>query len=361
MAAPYASAAAAVLAAHDLDLLPIEIRDLLERSAVDLGAAGRDDHFGAGLIDPGAALTLSVPLPSPPALDPVLVAPAPAPSVTQPPAPAPVASQPIASQPIAPAPETTGYWVVAANGRVHPFGSAPALGDASRLPLTAAVVAAAVTPTGRGYWLTTADGAVFAFGDASLHGSTQALRLNAPIVGIAATGSGRGYWLLGRDGGIFSFGDASFYGSTGGMTLNQPVVDMAATPSGRGYWLVATDGGVFSFGDARFHGSTGAIRLNRPVVSLTPSTDGGYWMVATDGGIFAFDVPYHGSLPGLAQAGLPNGHRIQATPGGTGYYILGANGRVFPFGAARHYGSPLPHPVADLILSPSASTRASSS
>jgi hypothetical protein len=127
---------------------------------------------------------------------------------------------------------------------------------------------------------------------------------------------------------------------------------VAATPSGHGYWLVATDGGVFSFGDARFHGSTGAIRLNRPAVSMTSSTDGGYWMVAADGGIFAFGVPYHGSLPGLAQAGLPDGHRIRAIPGGTGYYILGTNGRVFAFGAAPDYGSPLPQPAADLILSP---------
>ena len=334
-AAPYASAAAALLAADQLDLSPTVVRDLLERSARDLGAPGRDDHFGAGLIDPAAALTIAFPVPLPP---PPVVA-----------APSPVAP---ASEPTALPRETKGYWVVAANGRVQPFGAAPLLGNASRLPLAASVVAAAVTPTGQGYWLTAADGAVFAFGDAAFHGSTQALRLNAPIVGIAATASGRGYWLLGRDGGIFSFGDASFYGSTGGMTLNQPVVDMAATPSRRGYWLVATDGGVFSFGDARFHGSTGAIRLNRPVVSLTPSADGGYWMVAADGGIFAFDVPFHGSLPGLPESGLPDGHRIRATPGGTGYYILGSNGRVFPFGAARDYGSPVPQPAADLILSP---------
>ena len=176
--------------------------------------------------------------------------------------------------------------------------------------------------------------------------------LGAPIVGIAATASGGGYWLLGRDGGIFSFGDASFFGSTGGMTLNQPVVDMAPTASGRGYWLVAADGGVFSFGDARFHGSTGAIRLNRPVVSLTPAPDGGYWMVASDGGIFAFSVPFHGSLPSLARSGLPDGHRIRATTGGAGYYILGANGQVFPFGAATDHGSPAPQPAADLILAP---------
>jgi hypothetical protein len=212
-------------------------------------------------------------------------------------------------------------------------------------------VAAAATRTGQGYWLAP-DGAVYAFGDATFHGSAQTVRLNAPIVGMAATPTGKGYWLLGRDGGIFSFGDASFSGSTGGITLNQPVVDMAPTPTGRGYWLVASDGGVFAFGDARFHGSTGAIRLNRPVVSLTPSTDGGYWMVASDGGIFAFDVPFHGSLPGLATAGLPDGHRIRATPGGTGYYILGANGHVFPFGAAADHGSPAALPAVDLILAP---------
>jgi hypothetical protein len=250
---------------------------------------------------------------------------------------------------VAPRPEppaaprgANGYWVVAADGRVQTFGAAPTLGDASRLTLAAPVVAAAATPSGQGYWLAAADGAVFAFGDATFHGSAQTVRLNAPIVGMAATPTGKGYWLLGRDGGIFSFGDASFSGSTGGITLNQPVVDMAPTPTGRGYWLVASDGGVFAFGDARFHGSTGAIRLNRPVVSLTPSTDGGYWMVASDGGIFAFDVPFHGSLPGLATAGLPDGHRIRATPGGTGYYILGANGHVFPFGAAADHGSPAP-------------------
>ena len=342
MAAPYASAAAALIAAQHPDLSAGAIRDLLERSALDLGVVGRDDEFGAGIIDPAAALTLAVtvpitdPAPVEPVLDPITD-------------PAPV--EPVAD-PTTPMPETTGYWVVAANGRVEPFGAAPALGDASRFALAAPVVAAAVTPSGQGYWLTAEDGAVFAFGDAAFHGSAQGLVLNAPIVGIAPTASGGGYWLLSGDGGIFSYGDASFYGSTGGLILNQPVVDMAATPSGRGYWLVATDGGVFSFGDARFHGSTGAIQLNRPIVSLTPAPDGGYWMVAADGGIFAFDVPFHGSLPGLAQDGLSDGHRIRATAGGTGYYILGADGSVFPFGAALDYGSPVPHAAADLILSP---------
>jgi hypothetical protein len=127
---------------------------------------------------------------------------------------------------------------------------------------------------------------------------------------------------------------------------------MAVTPSGRGYWFVAADGGVFAFGDAGFHGSTGGLTLNQPVVSLTPSADGGYWLVAGDGGIFAFDTPFHGSLPGLAQPHLPAGRRIRVTAAGAGYYILGANGQTFPFGAAADHGSTTDLPAVDLILVP---------
>jgi hypothetical protein len=75
-------------------------------------------------------------------------------------------------------------------------------------------------------------------------------------------------------------------------------------------------------------------------------------MIASDGGVFAFDVPFHGSLPGVAPAGLPEGRRIRATAGGAGYYILGANGRVFAFGGAADRGSPATLPAVDLILAP---------
>jgi type VII secretion-associated serine protease mycosin len=324
MATPYVSAAAALVAARHPHLSPTQIRDLLERSADDLGDPGRDDYFGAGLVDPAGALSLAGPL---------------SPSNPVPSAP-PVSTPPVPSVPPSPEPSApSGYWVVGAGGQVQAFGSAPALGDASRLALSAATVAGAATPSGKGYWLVTADGDVFAFGDAAFHGSARHLHLNAPIVGMAATASGAGYWLLGRDGGVFAFGDAPFYGSTGNIRLNRPVVDIAATPSGRGYWFVAADGGVFSFGDAAFHGSTGGIRLNQSVVSLTPSTKGGYWLVAADGGIFAFDVPFHGSLPGLARASLPEGRRIRGTGAGAGYYILGSDGQVFPFGTATAHGS----------------------
>jgi type VII secretion-associated serine protease mycosin len=341
MATPYVSAAAALLAARHPGLSSGQVRDLLERSAHDLGAPGRDDTFGAGLVDPAKALSLAEPppvSPPPPEAAPPPVSPDPAPVSPRPEPPA--------------SPSPNGYWVVAADGQVQAFGSAPDLGDASHRPVGAPIVAAAATSSGRGYWLAASDGAVLPFGDAISYGSAQHLHLNAPIVGMAPSASGNGYWLLGQDGGVFSFGDAGFYGSTGNIKLNQPVVDIAATPSGRGYWFVATDGGVFSFGDARFYGSTGGMTLNQPVVSLTPSVHGGYWLVAADGGIFAFDTPFHGSLPGLARPQLPHGRRIRATAAGAGYYILGSNGQTFPFGAAADHGSTTHLPAVDLILAP---------
>jgi hypothetical protein len=53
---------------------------------------------------------------------------------------------------------------------------------------------------------------------------------------------------------------------------------------------VAADGGIFSFGDATFYGSTGGTPLNRPIVGMTavPSGGVGYWLVAADGGVFPF-------------------------------------------------------------------------
>jgi hypothetical protein len=188
-----------------------------------------------------------------------------------------------------------GYSTVTGLGAVNNRGDAPALGDASSVPLSWLVVGGARSPGG--YWLVAADGGVFTYGSAQFHGSTGGIRLNQPVVGMAATPSGRGYWLVASDGGVFSFGDAGFYGSTGAVHLNQPVVGMAATPSGKGYWLVASDGGIFTFGDARFLGSEGGVALATPVVG------------------------------------------VAAAPGAPGYWLTSADGSVFPFGSARSFGA----------------------
>jgi hypothetical protein len=233
----------------------------------------------------------------------------------------------------------SGYWLVARDGGIFPFGRAGGYGSTGNVRLNQPIVGMASTPSGHGYWLVAADGGIFPFGDAGGYGSTGNVRLNQPIVGMAATPSGHGYWLVASDGGIFPFGDAGGYGSTGNIHLNKPVVGMASTPSGHGYWLVASDGGIFPFGDAGGHGSTGNVRLNQPIVGMaaTPS-GGGYWLVASDGGIFPF-----GNAGGYGSTGSTRLNQpivgMSATQDGRGYWLVAADGGIFTFGNAAYLGS----------------------
>ncbi|HET9050164.1 MAG TPA: hypothetical protein VFO60_00580, partial [Candidatus Dormibacteraeota bacterium] len=82
----------------------------------------------------------------------------------------------------------------------------------------------AATRSGRGYWLVASDGGIFPFGDAVGHGSTGASALVSPVVGMAATADGGGYWLTTAAGDVFPFGDAQNQGNTTSFTLNRPIV-----------------------------------------------------------------------------------------------------------------------------------------
>jgi serine protease len=59
MACPHAAGVAALLRAVDPDLTPAEIEGILFSTAQDLGAPGRDDAFGHGLLDAFEALSLA--------------------------------------------------------------------------------------------------------------------------------------------------------------------------------------------------------------------------------------------------------------------------------------------------------------
>ncbi len=273
MASPFVAAAAGLLKAVDPDLTHHEVRTLLVDSAEDLGVTGRDDLFGAGLVDPARAIDLL--------------------------------NDDGGSTIVDSGDTVAGYSIVTSNGRVFTQGQTEAYGSLEDLTLAQPVVTGAITPTEQGYWMAAGDGGIFAFGDAGFYGSTGGMQLNQPIVGMAATPTGNGYWLVASDGGIFAFGDAAFHGSTGNIALNQPIVGMAATPTGNGYWLVASDGGIFAFGDAAFYGSTGNIALDQPVVGMASTPQGGgYWMFGADGGMFSFGTAnYLGSAAGQLQPG----------------------------------------------------------
>ncbi len=240
---------------------------------------------------------------------------------------------------VAPDKCSTGYWEVAADGGIFPFGGAQFYGSMGGKTLKAPVVGIAATPDGKGYWEVAADGGIFAFGDAGFYGSMGGKTLKAPVVGIAATPDGKGYWEVAADGGIFAFGDAGFYGSMGGKPLNKPVVGITSTPDGGGYWEVAADGGIFAFGDAGFYGSMGGKPLNKPVVGITSTPDGGgYWEVASDGGIFAFgDAGFYGSM-GAKPLNAPI-VGIASTSDGFGYWEVASDGGIFAYLDAHFYGS----------------------
>ena len=224
-------------------------------------------------------------------------------------------------------------------GRRHDVRGRRLLRRHHRLPLAKPIVGSAADPNG-GYWLVASDGGIFAFGSAPFWGSAGGLPLNKPIVGMAATPDGGGYWLVASDGGIFAYGDAQFYGSTGSLHLNKPIVGMAATPDGGGYWLVASDGGIFAYGDAQFYGSTGSIHLNKPIVGMAATSDGaGYWLVASDGGIFTYGDAHVLRLDRAAWRSTSPSSAWRPRPTGAATGSSPRTPAIFTYGDAQFSGS----------------------
>ena len=253
-----------------------------------------------------------------------------------------------AVQAISGAPNGRGYWVTDAYGAVSACGDSGDYGGLGAVHLNQPVLDMAATPDGQGYWLVAYDGGVFTFGDARpepQNGAPNApvslggQKLAAPIWAMAPTRSGHGYLLVGTDGGVFTFGDARFYGSAAAFRPSTPVVAIAMTPDGGGYRVATANGTVFAFGDAQ--GAHAGIQTlgSAPIVAMAsdPGTSQGYWLVDANGSVYPFGgAPALGGLPSGAHAPVRG---IASTPDGTGYWLVDANGTVYPFGGAPAGGS----------------------
>src|SRR5207237_5773140 len=95
-------------------------------------------------------------------------------------------------------------------------------------------------------------------------------------------------------------------------------------------------------------GSMGGRALNAPVRSLVPDGGGtGYWLVGADGGVFAFDAPFRGSMGGRP-LNRPVGGMARY---GDGYLMVGEDGGVFTFSDRPVTGSLRARPPAGPIVS----------
>lgn len=122
-----------------------------------------------------------------------------------------------------------------------------------------------------GYWLVATNGGIFPFGDAASYGSTAQLDLPVTdIVGIVPTPDGQGYWEAGADGNVYAFGDVTPYGSEGGQLLNSPIVGIAGLPGAAA--TTATSTGTGTTGSAGTTGETTATTNTGPTGTTTGTT-----------------------------------------------------------------------------------------
>ncbi|MBO3748465.1 C40 family peptidase [Streptosporangiaceae bacterium NEAU-GS5] len=180
----------------------------------------------------------------------------------------------------------------------------------------------------------------------------------ADVVASAATPDGGGYWLAAADGEIFPYGTAPYYGSALGTRLTAPIADLVPTATGGGYWLVEGDGTVLAYGDA----ARARVGVSPPaterIVSAARVGARGLVLLGADGGVYPVGAAYSvgaGHLGGAGQQGHLGGvggstGKSAAAVVGTrrGFWVVTTSGEVISYGDAAPLTSPpLSAPVVD--------------
>ena len=269
-----------------------------------------------------------------------------------------------------------GYWVATLDGKVYPFGDAGE-GVIDHGPFEddwAVGIVSANGPGAGSYRLVTARGRTLP-SSAALNNTTTTGPLfdDAPALGAVANRTGDGYWIFNGNGRVAAFGqNAGFYGDPRASKLPHTIVALAPAHFGTGYWLLADDGAVYTYGSAKYLGNGQPGDPNGFFTAMLPSATGdGYRLATYQGRVHGFgDAVDYGSLwnvptkdgkavfaytslrPGsttVTALGPPSmtGTAIAKvettwTPA-DGYWMLGADGNVYPFGGAVNLGDAKPH------------------
>ncbi len=200
---------------------------------------------------------------------------------------------------IASTPNGGGYWIALKDGAVYAFGNARYYGDLRTAARPtggsdgapgAPVVGISAAANGQGYFLLAGDGSVFPFGSARFAGAPGRYTASGRPVAIATDRATGGYWVATSTGQVYAY-DAPSYGSwLAGHRW--PIVGMAPAANGTGYWLVAANGFVHSAGLVPSLGS----HFNMKVAGIAAVGDNGYFLVSKMGYVFTFGSARQGGL-----------------------------------------------------------------
>ncbi len=299
MAAAHVSGVAAlILDVNEKANVPKTLRD----TARDLGAGGRDNDYGHGLIDAAAAVN---------------------------------AAQ---SDPSGGSVSTGGYQLVTDRGALYAFGDAPFYGAATNINTVGEFVTAMMHPSGKGYYLVTDRGAIYTFGDVPFFGAATSIRTVGKFVDGFVHPSGDGYYLMTDRGAIYTFGDVPFFGAATSIRTVGKFVDGFVHPSGDGYYLMTDRGAIYTFGDVPFFGAATSIRtVGAFVTAMVHPSGKGYYLVTERGAIYSYGkVPFYGAATDIPHPGMVD---AIVDPSGRGYSLISWKGGVYSFGSAKFYGS----------------------
>ncbi len=106
-------------------------------------------------------------------------------------------------------------------------------------------------PSGAGYFLVASDGGIFSFGSAPFYGSLGGLPIKHPIVAAAATPTDNGYWFTDSTGLVSNFGRPTITAPRP-QPLFRPIVGMAEAPGSRGFFGGSFPSGSYGYDISKF-------------------------------------------------------------------------------------------------------------
>jgi hypothetical protein len=201
-----------------------------------------------------------------------------------------------------------------------------------------------LTADGSGGVLLDRTGEVQEFGSVDYQGALDDAIVTSDATSITLTSTGEGYWVTDAQGGVHAFGDAPFLGSILLDPAGPALVDLLASPGDDGYLLLLSDGSIVAEGRAESAGdvtdleAVGGVRA----VSVT-GTIGSYWILSADGRVFPFgDLEFTGSPPRGSACDWTAAVGVVSSADPSAIWMVADDLQLWPFGTATQSGPPRP-------------------